>query len=301
MANCFIELADEIKDMEGIDEENKLFRDQKVESLRELAHKSVEFGTIDTYAKYLYLLDQEKLADLKNTLIFFFLSEQIIKKKFDKRALIFLTTILQYQQVFPSNIKILTWNYDFQIQTAALQFKEEQFNTIGTSGWKHSPPLISYFPYSGYKLSEDPSLIHLNGIAGYYQNDENTYDHFFNQKDIPNYNSLLSLLRKLRKNVNRYLSFAWEGDVRSNMLEIACRIVENTNVLVVIGYSFPFFNREIDKELFEVFKRNNELKKIYFQDPFNDGQFLRNQFGLNDTIEILHVKNVKNYYVPMEL
>lgn len=302
MADCFLELSDELEGLKELNENNISFRDIKVQSLRELAQKSVEFGTIDTYAKYLYLLDKEKLLELKKTLIFFFLTEQLIKRKFDKRSLIFLTTILQKQHVFPSNIKILTWNYDFQIETAASQFKTEKLTYKDSQ--EHDPPLISYFPYLGFSVfnNEDPTLVHLNEIAGSYKVNSLIIDHFFNSDIVEDFNTLLSNLEKRSKDVNGFLNFAWEQNhISQKSIEYACRIIENTNVLVIIGYSFPFFNREIDKQIFDVFKRNEQLKKIYFQDPFNDGQFIKNQFGLSEKIEILHIKNVKNYYVPMEL
>lgn len=300
MADCFKDLSEELKSLEGIEDENIPMLSQLISSLDELSEKSIEFGTIDTYAKFLFLCDSNKLADLKISVIFFFLSEQIIKKKLDKRILIFLTTILQHQQVFPTNIKILSWNYDFQIETAAENFKKESFNNRGTS-ISHSPALLSYYPSLGFSYRDtDLDLFHLNGMAGYYRN-ENISDHLFINKKIPDYNTLLKYLRENVQSLSDYLSFAWERYQNNNLFTLITPILERTNVLVIIGYSFPFFNREIDKQIFNVLKYNNEFHKIYYQDPFVDGEFLRNQFGLAGNIEIKHIKAIKNYYVPMEL
>lgn len=300
MADCFKDLSEELKSVKGIEDENIPMISQLISSLDELSKKSIEFGTIDTYAKYLFLCDRSKLTDLKISVIFFFLSEQIIKKKLDKRILIFLTTILQHQQVFPTNIKILSWNYDFQIETTAESFKKESFEHRGTS-ISHSPALLSYYPSLGFSFRDtELDLFHLNGIAGYYRN-ENISDHLFINKEITDYNTLLKYLKKNIQSLSDYLSFAWERYQNNNLFSLITPILQKTNVLVIIGYSFPFFNRETDKQIFDVLKSNSEFHKIYYQDPFLDGQFLKNQFALGENIEIKHIKETKNYYVPMEL
>lgn len=68
------------------------------------------------------------------------------------------------------------------------------------------------------------------------------------------------------------LNFAWENDNEfrhkysghSMNLKRAERVAGETQILVVIGYSFPIFNRSIDKVLF---KKMNMLEKVYVQDP----------------------------------
>lgn len=300
MADCFKDLSEELKSLKDIENENIPILNILISSLDELSKKSIQFGTIDTYAKYLFLCDRSKLTDLKISVVFFFLTEQLIKKKLDRRILIFLTTILQHQQVFPTNIKILSWNYDFQIETAAGNFKKESFDHRGT-GMSHSPALLSYYPSLAFSYG-DPKhdLFHLNGIAGYYRN-ESISDHMFINKDISDYNTLLQYLKRNVQSFCDYLTFAWERYENNNLFNLITPILEKTNVLVIIGYSFPFFNREIDKQIFEVLKSNSKFHKIYYQDPFIDGEFLRNQFGLANNIEIKHIKEIKNYYVPMEL
>lgn len=48
------------------------------------------------------------------------------------------------------------------------------------------------------------------------------------------------------------------------MIEAAKKAIVDSTVLVIIGYSIPFFNREIDREIMEVL--NKSVKKIYIQD-----------------------------------
>ena len=56
------------------------------------------------------------------------------------------------------------------------------------------------------------------------------------------------------------IKYAWEADETSKE-EIRTRLAKTTH-LVVIGYSFPVFNREIDRQILAA----TNLKKIYIQD-----------------------------------
>ncbi len=71
------------------------------------------------------------------------------------------------------------------------------------------------------------------------------------------------------------LTFAWEKDpVKEGHLnhgiEIAKKFAEQTEVLVIIGYSFPFFNREIDNQIFEAIKKGGKLSKNLLSGPNKD-------------------------------
>ncbi|PSR03910.1 MAG: hypothetical protein BRD50_04955 [Bacteroidetes bacterium SW_11_45_7] len=67
--------------------------------------------------------------------------------------------------------------------------------------------------------------------------------------------------------------------------------VRNNEILILIGYSFPFFNRKVDREIFNELKSSGVFKKIYFQDLNNSGEFLRSQFDLSKDIKIEHINN----------
>lgn len=73
----------------------------------------------------------------------------------------------------------------------------------------------------------------------------------------------------------KHFNFAWENDSRyfhkysghAKNIETAEMIAAETEILVVIGYSFPVFNREIDVL---IFNRMRNLKKVYIQDKNPD-------------------------------
>ncbi len=308
LRNC----ADNLKSNKTINISFKEYIEQTVSDMNWLAENSDKFGTPDTFSKYLYLQNREDLPRLKNALSLYFTIEQFINNKIDDRALIFLTTVMQIGNMFPTNIKILNWNYDFQIQLAAETFRKEDFH-LGTTS-VHSPPLIEYYPSLGFEFNmnheqskNEFSLIHLNGLAGfYYHHDFNAnLSYFYNQKPT-NINEILDKVVTGNGKTNSLLTFAWEQNTDSARLlrqriNFAKQTVDNTDILVIIGYSFPFFNRNIDKQIFDALKSSNKLKKIVYQDPYKSGDFIKNQFDLSDEIVIVNVTEKDNYFVPNEL
>lgn len=277
-----------------------------------LADNSDKFGTPDTFAKYLYLQSKAELPRLKNALSLYFTIEQFINEKKDDRALIFLTTVMQIGNIFPTNIKILNWNYDFQIQLAAEVFHEEKFYLGRTT--VHTPPLIGYYPSLGFEFNmnheqskNEFSLVHLNGLAGFYYNQdyEANLNYFYNDKPRE-LNDILEKIIESNGKTNSLLTFAWEQSTDSAKLlrqrvNFAKRAVEKTDILVIIGYSFPFFNRTVDKQIFESLKTDNTLKKVIYQDPYKSGKFLKKQFDLSDDVDIIDKTEIDNYFVPNEL
>ena len=82
-------------------------------------------------------------------------------------------------------------------------------------------------------------------------------------------NNLIELLRAFYFLVHRIdeykieLYFSWENPSflqQSNLREF----LKPIEVLVIIGYSFPFFNRKSDSKIFQYLQN---LKKIYIQNP----------------------------------
>lgn len=279
------------------------------EELQSIGELLIKFQTPDLLAKY-YLEkgDLRKYSILKNLMSKLFINLEdndnltgatIDKDNIDPRIITFLSTI-STQQKLPENIKIISWNYDRQIEKGATKLRPEKGNEYYIRNFKVWP--------SNEKQKIEPSqyfLMHLNGIAGQIYSEQT----FIAKEHSP----------KIFKQVEPLISFAWEDDesfgkstFSKNRMTVAKEMIVGTEIMVVIGYSFPFFNRKVDTELFETVK--GSLKKIYFQDPKLDGSFLYNQFGIpkedsvdplssriTRKIDIIHIKDVDNYYVPYEL
>ncbi|MBA2610525.1 MAG: hypothetical protein H0U95_01045 [Bacteroidetes bacterium] len=100
---------------------------------------------------------------------------------------------------------------------------------------------------------------------------------------------------------DKYFTFAWENDsISQGAISCAENILKETNILVIIGYSFPTFNDDIDKRLFKLLKESTNFKKIYFQDPNANKEFLFTRFGIpEEKIKIVE-KNMNQFILPID-
>ena len=100
---------------------------------------------------------------------------------------------------------------------------------------------------------------------------------------------------------NTHLSFAWENSVNNEKIkETLTNTTEDTEVVVVIGYSFPFFNRVTDRY---IFSKMPKLKKVYVQDINPDAviQAIHAVLPSNRKIAVEPIKACGQFYLPAEL
>jgi hypothetical protein len=266
----------------------------------DLSVKADEFGDVDTYAKYLYLKESSELGKVKRTLSQFFLLEQMILGKKDRRYLPWLIGIMETDR-FPDNVKVLNWNYDFQLELSAANFGNmEDVNHIG-SGFGYSPPFIRHYPTLDptSDRNEELSVIHLNGVAGFTKPKGFFTSSIFQVSAKKTDQDILNYI--IDEEIEPIIHFAWEkSQYHNSLMEKVLKMVEGTTIIVIIGYSFPFFNREIDKQIFNKLISSGTVNKIYYQDPVLTGEQLRAQFSLNPSIPIVHIKGVDNFHIPFE-
>ena len=278
----------------------------------------MEFSTPDTFAKYLYHKNKNEVNRLKATLIGFFIIEQYFFGKRDKRPTVFITSLTDEKGSFPPNVGILSWNYDYQMQYALNKFQQEELISQGGINIKR-PSYTDYFPGLGPEQLHETlyNIVHLNGIAGFYLDEthqiNSNLDLELNQPR--DFSPIIKQIYIKAFKGDMLFTFAWEAwannaadNITQQRMKHALKIAENTTILVIIGYSFPFFNRKVDNEIFNKFLESGKLKKIYFQDPYKEGKFLKSQFnipqymnGVVSPIPIEHIPNASNYYIPYEL
>lgn len=243
--------------------------------------------TIDTLAKKFYLTNSEDLNKLKRILIVYFQIRQALIQP-DKRYDSFLAAIStkkQKQINFSENIRVLTWNYDLQLELSIKRYVNETISSLKER--------FQIFPNNS-SLEKDANDLYDNQNFAVVKMNGNAYwskpstergfqatvlDNFFGK-----YESLGSIIAQAINDYdylfnnssegNKYLkmlNFAWERDPDytdkysgyNGNLNLAHHFASNTEVLVVIGYSFPVFNRETDITIIEAMKT---LKKVYIQD-----------------------------------
>lgn len=274
-----------------------------------------QFGTPDIVAKIaMYKGEVRKVRDLKNLLTCFILSEQLrpdinnaidgvsvgdtwfgntVSQVFDEddnledylkptqldnRYVEFLSAVLSGNGdslCLPTELGIVSWNYDHQIEKALGVFRraslkeiQEQFRIFPVTDVNDGKLDFD----SQRKLVHKNSIIKLNGTAGFGINDSSTSlfdinNHVLNSDSLEIMGSRIFERRSSREEENK-LAFAWERDITRVKLaaEVAAWKIHNANTVVVIGYTFPNFNREVDRQIFEGF----EGSKIYVQDPYPD-------------------------------
>jgi|GEM_PF-6813883 len=256
-----------------------------VEQLCEIFDRN-RFNLVDNFAKKNYILnDLEKLNAIKKGICFYFyfitnfgnnfydlFFARWIENRIHIRYLDWLTSIMTDVK-WPEDIRVYSYNYDNQVQ-------------------------IAYNYIIGY--NEDLDKKNVYPINGSY---------FFKQNYLPEiFDSSIEFLTSLIIYINAQnsgIKFAWEEDNFSKVSKDINGDPFHPQILVVIGYSFPFLNREIDKILMN--KWSNTLNKIYIQEPnesINEDSF-RSKFPelINSTgseIPIEFVRNVDQFHIPYE-
>jgi hypothetical protein len=253
--------------------------------------------TVDTLARKYYLISKKHkdLMRLKRLLTVYFMFEQthdegnirsisnshFPKELPDKRYDTFIASLITPKidsLTMPPSIKVITWNYDMQMEIAYTEYAG--CSTLLAQDLLQSIPsrtfVVDKLPFSTKRFG----LIRLNGVAGIAElvRGKTFIDTVKNKKGVQLAEALLMFNLKLyeeSKEVTenyRVFNFSWEDssefstylfDGYNEVKSAATQVMSETEILVVIGYSFPYFNRQMDKKLFS---NCPALKKVYIQD-----------------------------------
>ncbi len=268
-----------------------------INDLKWLYDESKNHQTTDTLAKKLYVQKNfNDLNRLKRALISFFFFEQHIlidtegaeyNDLVDKRYDSLIASICQSDEVgnisLYKNVKILTWNYDLQIDLCLMEYSKQLINETKLK--------FNIFPNEKMYNTSDKILIDqnnfgvlkLNGNAYFEANQpkdnelsRNLYDKsLMHQRPEQIINKYVMCFESKFPDGEvkyddsfKYFNFAWEipGDEKyhgfKSVLNTAIEIAKKTDILIVVGYSFPFFNSDIDKAILD----NLKARMIIIQD-----------------------------------
>lgn len=273
---------------------------QKLDMLKdidELLDGIVSHATIDTYAKKLFLIrDLRRFKTLKNVLCAFFVWEQI-EHAIDQRYDTFLASVLSQANLYlPESISVISWNYDSQFELAYNFYTRNGifpvFDKNNDKNWE--------------KLPDYGCVFKVNGSATY--GNFTVVNEILNDKKLSKDIQLIMFYGDSKADTSQmgfqfrpHLSFAWEyAENQTKMMEFIKQKTMDTVCVVVIGYSFPFFNREIDRT---IISNIPYLSKIYIQDPNAEAieQSLRAVLPNNSTVKIEYRKNCEQFFLPSEL
>lgn len=278
-----------------------------IADLEWLDKHSREHVSIDTFAKKLFLSGESKLIKLKGLLSAVLTLEQSMNG-IDLRYDSFFASLLNIKDralYFPPNIKILSWNYDYQMEMSAASF-------IPTNNIHVVDEKMNIYPNKNLSINTDNfCIVKLNGTCGGFK-----YKNEFRRKvhNLTDYKSNLTkekeqeLIKEITtdygnhtKEIDSYpnINFAWENDTISDKgKKYALEIASKTNVLVVIGYSFPTFNRDIDIQIL----RSMSLHKVYIQAPSSDidGIIQRFKAIVPYCEDIFPMTSLDEFFIPYE-
>lgn len=230
------------------------------------------------------------------------------------------------------NIKVLSWNYDTQFEQSYKEFWD--FPSIQET---HSALQVvpgKWIVEKGGNQEIDFtkfSLIHLNGIAGFKSIVEKPSKTLIDkyQNKIPTTDEILTDLIMFFDEISNienhtpsneeatlFFNYAWENKVNNHDFQSplantavynAEKIAELTEILVVVGYTFPLFNRTIDNALIS---KMNRLTKVYIQDKYpasiqstmqNAFERLQEPFYKGNHVEFSLSDNLNQFVLPFEI
>lgn len=264
------------------------------------------------------------------------------KEKVDSRYDSFIAAMIENKIdrfKLPDNLKIISWNYDIQFELALTEYyTQKNIKQIQNIIQAHPSCNLNSENYTWDKNKF--TIVRLNGIAGIGSFKDSTetenptfFDGVIKNPNGSNLNDILLYYSEITANgsdpslgLNDLSSFlfSWEQNddfgqfihpYYKTCKEVAKKIMEETEILVVIGYSFPIFNREVD---FEIINAAKNLKKIYVQDTnseeivdllsssFEKIQSVddiknRPELQYHQYIPATYVKNCSQFLIPYEL
>lgn len=315
-------------------------KSEMIKDIKDLIEKEKDHYSIDTYARKLSLQNNSLLLNkLKALLACFFFFEQCSKTepikakikniinaisdennepdqyehstnvKVDKRYDAFFAAILKTNDIsisnptVPSNINIVSWNYDNQFEMSLDEF-------LSKKGTKDYPLWFMAKPtHLGLDSYEKTMLIRLNGEAINQHKWTSILGNDFLRKGLFNVeisdrdiDIFVGLYEYLVSSSESLLQFAWDTDPEiDNRVKYACKLISEADVVIIIGYSFPYYNLRIDQS---IFKKMRGETKIYIQAPEDSLADIKSRLiyiGIpdsNDKIEL--IESIDLFFLPPE-
>ena len=304
--------------VENVDQETLKNSEDLIHDLIWLKQQSQKHSSIDTCAKKFFLNEQNSdLRRLKKGLSAFLYYQQEISPV-ERRYDTFFASVLKktknggVRDTFPQNIKILSWNYDYQFEKSYLEYYPKHFEqsyraaryALNCKGSHNFEDNFSFFKEQFFEILKLNGSCH-NYSYGQSRREYDEYELLEMACEKSIFSHLINSYSEFKNNNRSGIQFAWEDKPsleplnETNYIQYINERIQATNVMVVIGYSFPFFNRDIDKALFADLK----LDKIYIQDLYPDNiktKLLSTSPKIDPTI-IETMTYVDEFYLPPEL
>lgn len=205
-----------------------------------------------------------------------------------------------HTHTFPRGVKIVSWNYDIQFELAFKEyFSKSKYNDICDE--------LNLFPTSNKFPDIDSFLLYkINGSSTYCMpHNLKEFAPLFPDLTYFDKDEVLSTI--ITNRINNFkpdIKFAFEtkpvDHQQSTLVKEALRAC---TTLVVIGYSFPFFNRAYDLKLLA----NLPINNIYIQCPDDSYEAIKDAlYGMLGEKKYKHIyadsreNSTTPFYIPNE-
>lgn len=284
-----------------------------------LMREALSYGTVDILAKKLWLNGrQDELTELRFGLSVFFnywkyyrnsrasyAPEKVDTKNgkyyefkdIDPRYFSLLSVLLDRNEneriTLDFSLNFLSYNYDLQLESALCEMLDLKDN----DKFRYQN-LNSAYPFNRSQGFQNNRIIHLNGHEGFRYDDSGRDFEIFTELHSHNERSFFATIANIiQKNeieeAGSDIRYAWEMD--EGKMERAKQILSETNHLIIIGYSFPSFNRRIDRELLQALPLNAD---ITYQDKNHQSEVLESIVN-EENVELIEYKSeVDQFFVP---
>ena len=262
-------------------------RDSLLEAIEWLALESSHHFSIDTFAKKLFFRgDIQNLKKLKAALSAYLVMEQA-RQHVDQRYDAFLASVLKLDDSrnirFPDHLRILTWNYDTQLEKAYYGFCENHDMVIKD-------------------VTFSKNIHSINGCCGTLppRRVGDSFRAVLNTTNKPAWTAGISLYKEYMARTSSPspdINFAWEDITHTKLKKVGVNILSDVTDMVVIGYSFPYFNREIDDF---IFSQLGNLFRVYLQFPDGEHATIDERIKkiLPEQAHTIPVQGTDLYFIP---
>ena len=282
-----------------------------VEEMQMLLEGCNKHRSVDTFAKMLFLTQNDKerantYRRVKCAIILFFELYRYFFNQTDKRYDAFFATILSnVNPKFPPDINILSWNYDYEFERAYMNYlpgKKDIHDVYDDLNIIHKNHGASK------SFGRNFGILKINGTAGFFsKNNEitlglNKHSSIASGDLVKDTASLLTILDQFdifskRGGFEPAISFSWEEDTGNTIIlnEIE-KALRDTQLLIVIGYSFPYFNRLIDQKILNSMQMGGA--KVIIQNPMADEYIdTLNEMRYWTPNSVKPIKNCSQFYL----
>lgn len=256
-----------------------------------------EHATIDTFARKLFLTGQKRQFNrLKDVLCAFFVWAQLIYKPDGRYDAFFANVLQEGTLALPEELSIISWNYDSQLETAYKVYNRTGYLPVFEKNIRGTWPDL---PLSGrvFKINGSATFVDKPVVEIIKEDEKMTVP----MQLIEFYHNAHVDTSDLGVDFTTHLSFAWEdSNNKENMHAALKETTSDTEIVVVIGYSFPFFNRVTDRQLFGGMP---SLRRVYVQDinPEAVVQSIQGVLPVGRKIEVIPIRECSQFYLPSEL